>query len=55
VFSRDLQPIKGRVIDVRRAKTFGGGSIGPLASQHESYLKAREETEKAAFDAKLKD
>jgi hypothetical protein len=38
MFSRDLQPIKGRVIEVRRAKTFGGGSVGPLASQHEYII-----------------
>ena len=111
MFSRGLKPIKGRVIEVRRTKTFGGGSIGPLASQHEyiveykaqsgepqrvvlkekygkmnspgkgasvpllldrksgkvqwdlknpklnlkASLKAHDEAEKAAFDAKLKD
>jgi hypothetical protein len=35
MFSKDRKPIKGRVIEVRRAKTFGGGSVGPLASRHE--------------------
>ena len=35
MFSRDRRPVSGRIIEVRRAKTFGGGSVGPLASQHE--------------------
>ena len=41
VFSRDLQSIKGRVIEVRRSRTFGGGSLGAAESQHEFLVEYR--------------
>ena len=35
MFFRDLEPVKGRVLACKVARTYGGGSVGPLLRQHE--------------------